>query len=63
MNQKHLDTGIRQDEHSSQAVFSVAYFSAMVARILAPIMQQVPIGYEDESGFHAEKSPVSDSGN
>ena len=61
MSQKGLDTEIRQEEHSSQGVSSRLHFSKIIGRILSPLMGRVPVGYEDESGFHTEERPVSDS--
>jgi len=50
----HLpDTRVEQDRlTSSRSDFVDGYLFVILARLLTVIMDRVPLGYEDQNGFH-----------
>jgi hypothetical protein len=52
----------REDPISSHGRIAVAYLFGMISRLQAAIMDRMPLGYEDEVGFHVgAKSPRGES--
>jgi hypothetical protein len=47
------------NKQSLYAVLVTALFAAIIAKVRAAFDRQVPIGYEDEEGFHYGVEPVS----
>ncbi|HTV62657.1 MAG TPA: hypothetical protein VMH30_08825 [Verrucomicrobiae bacterium] len=60
MSSQQQQAGIHSDELSSSCgEDTVGYLSGITARLWAAILKRVPLGYEDETGFHVEAGPVS----
>jgi hypothetical protein len=50
---QRLDEGNKRDEPSpSRGRIAGAYLFGMITRLQAAIMDRMPLGYEDEVGFH-----------
>jgi len=46
------DVGIRQNEPSRTEILRSAFMSRILAKWWTTILERVPLGYEDETGFH-----------
>jgi hypothetical protein len=49
------------NKNSLYAVLVTALFAAIIAKMRAAMDRQVPLGYEDEEGFHYGVKSVADS--
>jgi hypothetical protein len=48
---------------SLYAVLVTALFAAIIAKVRAAVDRQVPVGYQDEDGFHFGVEPIRKSNN
>ena len=62
-NQQTGEGNMREDPTSSHGRMAGAYLFGMISRLQAAIMDRMPLGYEDEVGFHVgAKSPRGERG-
>jgi hypothetical protein len=53
MSDQRLHVGIQQDEQlPSDQGWAVACLPKFIARFCVALLNRVPLGYEDENGFH-----------
>jgi hypothetical protein len=53
INSQPPDSGIQRTEPSpSSKDFADAFLAGIIIRLYADVIGSVPIGYEDETGFH-----------